>query len=365
MLIADEVAEHLHPVLQATFFPTILDHLPPGGVVLGSTHSPAMLLADGLMSSWWMDDAGAAGDGNQLSQVGRKATIATRIFDLYAGCSTAEAVPEILTLAQEEEFGRFVDECFDAPGVVGIDGRTDTDTQVANIRDSVATLLSERAAVSYLDFGCGAGRCLKAFEAFSPEQQARMTLHMVDADAERLRAARMSLRPDHAFAGVLFATDLNGIRDVDYAVLANVFHEIVGVPLVEALALIWNALRPGGMVHVLEMAELIVGEKGFLSLSAKGYEVLFGGLDVEHPVVHPYPTRSGMALLAARAARPQGPPVDEDFVRAAYIAALEVTRADCLQMLAGDVRGSRRAFWLENLASVDRTLDELRRHSQQ
>ena len=360
LLIVDELESHLHPALQAALVSELTKLVPRDAFLLVSTHSAAVLLTAGVRSSFWMEDAVTADGANQLRPVGGDVTLTRRVFDLYAGCSTAEVVPEILVLAQGEAFGSFLDQCYELPGVEPYEAGEDSDPQVAEIRTSVAAAMQRRDGLfRFVDFGCGKGRCLRAFKGFPPEQRGRLAIHLIDRDPANLAEAVTHVPAGEHFAGVHTHRSIDEVEMADYVAAANVFHEVVGESFSPVFGAIWNRLLRGGTLHILEMGELLVGEKGFLTICEDGYRTFLQALPNAAPFVLSHLSHGGLGLIAAQAKRTDGKRVSAKGIREAYVAALRVTKSHCHEMLSGDLCGSRRAFWLENLASVDRTLEEM------
>ena len=87
-------------------------------------------------------------------------------------------------------------------------------------------------------------------------------------------------------------------------------------------------------------------------------EAFFRGLGVV-PVI-PKPERRGVVEFNRVLVKRGRALASRDRVMRAYVAALQTTRSDCVRELAKAATQSvKRAFWLENLAAVDRTLEEL------
>ena len=360
LFLVDEPELHLHPSLQTSVVSELIDALPEDAFLLIATHSPSILLRQGLQSTWWMDDAKNAAGKNQLQPISGSLSLTTRVFDLYRGCSAADSVPEILVLAQNEAFGSFLDQCYELPGVEPYEAAEDSDPQVAEIRSSVADLLlRSEEIVHFVDFGCGKGRCLRAFDHLPSEHKQRLAIHLVDPDPERLAEAMTHVREPHLFLEVGTDADISEVEKVNYVAAANVFHEITGKGFVEVFGRIWSRLVSGGTLHILEVGELLVGEKGFLTISREGYNAFFGALPNAAPLVFSHFSHSGIELIAARARKTDDAIVTHDAIRTAYVKALQVTKSKSLEMLGGDIEPQRRAFWLENLAAVDRTLEEM------
>lgn len=369
-IIVDELESHLHPSLQANLVSEVLGLLDPDGFLLISTHSPAVLLTDHLRSSFWLDDATNAGRRNQLSRIGGEATVTSRIFSLYAGCSTATTVPEIMTMAYNQAFGRFLDQCYEVSDVAAEGADRDGHFQIVSVKQALLTLLAASPfgkQFRYLDFGCGEGRCLRAFSGLGADLRKRVTVTLVDQDQARLDKVATRIAEDAAqawegdaslgFASLTYSTELGADAAFDYIVAANVFHEIKGEAFIDAFTHVWDRLDASGMLHVLEPARLPKGEREFLVISRAGYEVFFSRLGTV-PVIQETEERGGVAFNAVQVTR--GATAGDGRVRDAYRAALRVTKADCLNALRAEQNQNiRRAFWLENLASVDRTLAEL------
>ena len=358
LLLIDEVERHLHPSLQARLVSELVDLLPEEAFILATTHAASLLVSTDCRSLWWMDDAQTSAGGNQLRRIGGDAALTTRIFDLYAGCSTAKQVPEILVMAYKQEFGAFLDQCYEIPEA---DDRRAHGLRNPQI-DKVSTvfqgvLATSPGVVSLVDFGCGEGRCLAALDAFEPQDRGRVDVTLVDPDEARLKAALTAVKDHKGLAGLHSGTDTNAIVAADYVVAVNVFHEIVGHSFVEEFTRLWEKLKPDGLLHILELGCLPRGEMGFLMISPMGYRAFFRTLGIE--AVTPKTEVRGPVEFNTVLVKRGGGPADH-LVRPAYIAALRATRADCLRELKSTVNQDiRRAFWLENLTSVDMTLEEM------
>jgi len=359
LVLVDEIERHLHPSLQASLLESLLSLLPQGSFLLMTTHSPAVILSGGRDELWWMVDAEAAKGGSQLLAIGGDATLTTRVFDLYGGRSATDCVPDLLVRAYKEEFGRFLDQCYESPEADDRTARGERNPQISDVRKTLQTLLATQPdrVIRYVDFGCGEGRCMAAFDAIPTSLRERIDVTLVDPDHPRREKAVASAQQRQGIAGLHDCASIASVEAADYIVAVNVFHEIVGDAFVEEFALLWERLDPDGLLHVLEIGCLPRGERGYLMVSPSGYEAFFRGLQAV-PVV-PEPERRGPVEFVTVVVR-RGPDRTSHLVRDAYTAALKATRADCVAKLAAEENQNvRRAFWLENLASVETVLDGL------
>lgn len=358
LFVVDEVERHLHPAMQARLVTELVAMLPQGCFLLATTHSPAIMFSADAESLWWMDASTDAGEGhNQLACLASNLSLVERVFALYAGCSLATRVPEIHRLAADEEFEGFLDECYAPSQAIG--QARDGDLQVQSIGTAVTLGLARHEEFRYLDFGCGPGRALAAFSEMQPEDRGRLYLHLVDRDEQSLEGLRRRLADPHGFGGVTISHSLDAVEGIHYAVAANVLHEIPGDQFVDCFVRLWHTLAVRSELHVIEVLRLPKGESGFVSLGLPGYAAFFGALGIRH-VQRPHRSRGGLPLVEVVAVRSDARELRSERVMAAYEAALIATRDWCLEELDREPTGRERAFHMQNVVNVVRTLRGLR-----
>lgn len=359
LFVLDEVELHLHPSIQSSLVTELISLISdrPNFFLLLATHSPSVILTENLESLWWMKSSAEVKEGgNQLTPMGSDFTKTEAMFELYSGCSINPKARELLILAQEKEFAVYLEQCYQPAGVAGNQKGKDSDPQISSIRCAIQSCLSEKNTITFLDFGCGRARCLNAFNSIEPQERKKVNLILIDRDLARLERAVQAVPFIKDFQSNSCRNNLNGVQDVDYAVLANVLHEVVGVDFIDCFTEVWKSIKIGGKLHILEIAELITGEKDFLSLSSEGYRALFASLEPKASVVSS-PSRNGLRLLNIVVTK--GKDVDRDAVTKAYLKALETTKKECLGQLENSKIDKHRAFYLENLASIVKTYDSL------
>jgi hypothetical protein len=358
LFLVDEPDAHLHPSTQSDLIAYLRGIIPSEAFLLVTTHSPSLVLSSDPDALWWMVDAAKADGGNQLRRAGVDANVAEMLIELYDPNARSPHAASLLATMRDREYARFIGQCTQ-DAADGVDEVSGSEQQITTIVEALEALLAEHERVHYLDFGCGPGRCLDALSQLPTAKQAKLTVSLVDQNQSALGKTVAALRiKAPAVAIALCGQNLSAVGEIDYAVAANVFHELTGRAFVTCLVDLWNKLAQGGLLQVLDFDELPDGERGFLVLSRQAWRVLFGGVGAKAEV-RQCKTQHGWPFVHVEVTRRTARKLSIPRAARAYRAAVQTTREECLSKLADKRSGRARAFWLENLAAADETLASL------
>lgn len=272
VVLMDEPENHLHPKVLVEVVDRIISSL-AGGQLWVATHSVplvAHLAADDSSCLWLVDD------GKVKSA---KRAPADVLYSLMGGPDGTERLRDFLRLPEHFATVRFLAQCLEPPGVVGVDV---TDPQTTQIRDIVhASSRKLNKKLRLLDFGAGKARLLRTLADGSTNPADWLDYFAFDIDPtnEASRIAEIKLvYPDsspqeRSLDSRALETGRIDNGSVHVIVMCNVLHEIDPDEwrhLFGTEGQLSRLLHPQGHLLIVEDYGIAIGERahryGFLLL---------------------------------------------------------------------------------------------------
>lgn len=355
LFLIDEIDAHFHPDLQNQLMEAIRNIIGDRYLLI-TTHSPSLMLSVDPSNLYYLQKYGDVGDGvNQIIRLTDDLDVMQRISELYVGFVSDIRFSAFISNSKNHEVFSFIGECL-KPSHALEEGETgQSDPQNSVLR---AVMLGIGDNANIIDYGCGKGRLLSAFNVIDNGTLGKISYIGYDIDNTNEKdfakvVAKYNL--DNKFrTNVSYVTKLDDQR-YDICLMANVLHEIGPDRIVDTFNTLFSINNTDAKIIILEALELSIGEEHFVVFDQASIKSMFQRLETAGKISissSAPQSHGGTPLLEMLiTVTEEGCTINQDDV----VIALDMVINKCAKKISGLITGTNMdsrqyAFYCHNLA---------------
>jgi len=358
LFLIDEIDAHFHPDLQNKIIDVIWDIIGDRYLLI-TTHSPSLMLSVEPANLYYLQKFDEITRGqNQIVRLADDLDVMQKISELYVGFVSDVRFSSFISNTKNQEVYNFISECL-RPSQVLEDGVTgQSEPQNSSLR---AVILGIGSNTNIIDYGCGKGRLLSAFDAIDDRTLGYISYVGYDIDEANIsdfQSVVEKYRLNSRFREEAKHLLTLGNQTFDICLMANVLHEIGPDKIANSFNTLFGISNPMAKIIIFEALELYEGEENYVVFDGDSIKALLSRLEQEGKVStsdsHPS-SFNGRPLLEMHVTilAEDCTICNEDVIRA-----LDVTIKNSANKLSEHVSGTelkskQYAFYCHNIAHAE------------